>query len=170
MDVNSDALSQKQTCEKCGQQGNIYAFHFGKKQSETSQTFGNKTIYTTKYNVAGKIAAAACNKCIRRRRIIRLVVFGLMITAAVGIALWASGWDQFKDRARISEVVRLQMMTFGVAGILGLIGLLGVFPNLFASKTTYAENFIIALKKRELRKQGFDTFWNTKNFSKLGRR
>ncbi len=171
MDVNSNVLLQTRTCEKCGQrQGNIYDFHFGKKLSETSRRFGNKTVYTTKYNVAGKLEAAACNKCIRMHRVIRLVVFGLMITVGAGIALWVSGWDQFKEPARISEVARLQDMTLGVAGILGLIGLWGLIPNLFANKATQAENLIIGLKKRELKKHGFNTFWNTKNFRKLGRR
>ncbi len=170
MAVNINEQLQRITCEKCSQNGgDIYSFHYGKKNSETSRRVGNATIYTTKYDIAGEKNAAVCGKCIRHRRIIRLVVFGLMITVGAGLALWASGWDQFKDPTRIREAVQLQMATLGVAGILGLIGLLGLLPSLFASKNTHAENMIIALKKDELRKQGFDTFWNNKNFSKLRR-
>jgi hypothetical protein len=170
MAVNSNEQLQNITCEKCSQdEGNVYSFHYGKKTSKTSRRVGQATIHTTKYDIAGEKNAAVCNKCIRQRRMIRLVVFGLMIAVGAGLALWASGWDQFKDPTRIREAVQLQMATLAVAAILGLIGLWGLLPNLFAGKNTHAENMIIGLKKDELRKQGFDTFWNKKNFSKLRR-
>ena len=71
---------------------------------------------------------------------------------------------------RISESAMLTVAMGVVGGILGLLGLRILLPNLFSSKTTHAENLIIALKKRELRKQGFNTFWNTRNYNKLRRR
>lgn len=168
MSMNINEPSQKRVCEKCGQyEGEAYSFNYGKEKSSTTSHIGHANIRTTKYEVAGTRDGAVCDNCIKRRRVTRLVVFGLMIVVGAGLAWWASGWDQFKDPERISEAVRLQMFTLGVAGLLGLIGLWGLLPTVFVSKRTYAENMLIALKKDELRKQGFDAFWNNKNFSKL---
>jgi hypothetical protein len=170
MSANINDPSQKQTCEKCGQQeDNLYAFHFGKKKSETSRHVGNKTIYTTNYDIGGRIEAAACNKCIQRRWAFRLVVFGLMFIAGAGAALWAYKLNTFKGPLGISQMAQLQVFVGGGGGILGLIGLYGLLLNLFAGKVTHAENLIIAIKKPEVRKLGFNTFWNTKNFKKLKR-
>jgi len=170
MPANINDSSQKQTCEKCGhQEDNLYAFHFGKKKSETSRRVGSKTIYTTNFDIGGKIEAAACNKCIQRRWVIRLVVFGLMLIVGAGAALWAYKLNTFKGPLGISQMAQLQVAVGGAGGILGLIGLYGLFLNLFASKATHAENLIIALKKHEVRKLGFNTFWNTKSFKKLTR-
>lgn len=170
MSVNLNEPSQKRTCEKCGQHGGeIYSFYYGKKKSHTMRNVGQATIHTTKYEVAGMKDGAVCNNCVRTRRGMRLVVFGLMVVVGAGLALWAAGWDQFKDPERIREAVQLQMFTLGVAGILGLTGLWGLLPSLFASKNTHAENMLITLKKGELRRQGFDTFWNNKSFNKLRR-
>jgi hypothetical protein len=170
MAVNSEQLSQKITCEKCSQnEANVYSFHYGRKASQTTRQSGRATITTAKYDIAGEKHAAACNKCIRGRRLTRLVVFGVITAIAAVLALWAASWDQFADPTRISEVVRHQMAIFAIAGILGLIGLWGLLPNLFTGRKTHAENLIIALKKNELQRQGFDTFWNNRNFSKLKR-
>jgi hypothetical protein len=171
MSTNFNAPIQNQTsCEKCGQQeDNLYAFHFGKKKSETSRHVGNKTIYTTNFDIGGRIVAAACNKCIQRRWVIMLVVFGLMVIVGAGAALWAAKLNTFKGPLGINQMALLQTVIGGGGGILGLIGLYGLLLNIFASKITHAENLIIAVKKPEVRKLGFNTFWNTKNFKKLKR-
>jgi hypothetical protein len=62
-------------------------------------------------------------------------------------------------------VLLLLVAPFGV-----LIGIIGLLPSLLASDATHGENSIIALKKGELRKRGFNSFWNTASYVKLRRR
>jgi hypothetical protein len=168
----ADRARQNRVCEKCDQhEGDVYSFSYGRKISHTITRVGmNTNVHTTKYNVAGEKYAAACDNCIRRRRITRLVVFGLMFAVGAGIALWTTTWDNFHGPLDVRQMSQLQTVTGASAAIVGLIGLWRLLPNLFSSKITHAENLIIGLKKRELRKLGFDTFWNTKSYFKLSRR
>jgi hypothetical protein len=58
----------------------------------------------------------------------------------------------------------------GTPGILlGLIGILGLCGHFFRSNADYGERIIIVLKKDELQKQGFYTFWDTTSFRRLRR-
>jgi hypothetical protein len=161
-------LITERTCAKCGQpKGDLYSFYYGKFVSSTSTNYGKVTVRKRKYDIAGDKLAALCNECIGHHRKIRLIVFGVMTVVGAALALWAANMNTFADPARIREAVQFQMFTLGVAGILGLIGLWKLLANLLTSKKTHAENILIALKKGELRQQGFDTFWNHRDFNKL---
>lgn len=160
-----DQAPQNRVCEKCGQQeGDVYSFSYGRRISHTIRRVGHTNVHTTKYNIAGKKYAAACNRCIRQRWVTRLVLFGLMTVLGLGSAWWAHGT---RTRPLDSDPRGLVLV---VACITGLIGLWRLLPNIFSTKVTQAENLIIGLKKSELRKVGFDTFWNTRNYFKLNRR
>jgi hypothetical protein len=168
MSANSRAQSQKRICEKCGRrEGGVYSFHYGKRKSRTTQRDGNRYIYTTSFHVAGKKDAVACNGCIWWRRVLEA------IPPVLGIAVCALfGWWVFFQEGLVGlgkpekEAVLTWMFTaFACIGI--LMGIHGLYSKLFGSKDGPGERLIIALKRGELQRQGFDSFWDTASYSRL---
>jgi hypothetical protein len=172
MSVNIDAQSRKRICEKCGRHpGDVYPFYYGRKKSSTSRRQGNRVITTTSYDVAGRDVGAACSTCVLRHRIIEAVKFALIIFVCAGVGWLAYIHEGFSDRTNAGQPPALVNVLLMIAAPFGaLIGLINLLTSAFASEATHGENSIIALKKGELRKQGFNSFWTTASYVKLRRR
>jgi hypothetical protein len=167
MPVSSPSLSQKRICEKCGKrEGNVYSFYFGKKKSRTTQRDGNRYIYKTSYAVGGKRDAVACDACIRRRRAIEAIQPALGIAASALFGWWVffqeglAGLDPKKDAG-------IRWIVTGLACMGLLIAIHELYLRLFENRSGPGERLIIGLKKDELRKQGFDSFWETARYHNL---
>jgi hypothetical protein len=172
MSVKIDALSGKRICERCGQRpGEVYPFYYGKKKFASSRRQGNRVITTTSYDVAGRDVGAACDECLERHRIIEGAKFGLITAVCAAVAWGAYLHEGFSGRTAAGQAVSFVNVMLLLAGGGGfLIAVICLLTSLFTSRASHGENLVIALKKGALRKQGFDSFWNTEFYSKLRRR
>ena len=151
--------TDKRTCDKCGTaDGEVFHFHYGKELSKTRDLHIDGMVLTTKYGVAGTQSAAVCDTCIVRHRITMAIQWALITAASVGFAIWAyrppEGWGL------------LGLLAF-LAALLGIAFMAKLIESLFSRRDTHGEEVAIAVKKGELREQGFDVFWSTTEFLKL---
>lgn len=170
MSVNSYQPPPKRACENCGQQaGDPYSFYFGKKISATSRRVGNRVVTTTRYDVAGKRDGAACDGCVLRRRLTMTALFALLVAVSAG-----AGWSAYLEISGPMGLVKdgaIFSMLLLFAAFLGVVlGISFLLENLFGSRAFHGDNLVMALKKDELRKQGFNAFWNNNKYSRLRRR
>jgi GYF domain 2 len=162
----SNAPTQARTCEKCGQrEGDIYSFHYGKKiRGSTRMVSYTSNKYVTSYQMAGRRDVAVCDECLRRRRMNSLITSGLMV--AVG-AIVGLGGLLLGARVGARSPVPLCLMSPGL--FFALIGLPSLSHTLSSKNADYGLSTAIDLKKGELQRQGFDTFWGPEKFRRSQR-
>lgn len=158
---NNPEPAQARTCEKCGQrEGDVYSFYYGKKiRGSTRMVSYTSNKYVTSYQMAGRRDVAVCDECLRRRRTNSLIKSGLMV--AVG-AIVALGGLLLAAKMGARAPIPLCLAAPGI--LFALIGLPDLSNTLSSKNADYGLSTIIALKKGELQRQGFDTFWSPAKF------
>jgi hypothetical protein len=145
------------TCEKCGTEpGTPHTFLYG-KVDVSSVMSGTTTTTTTHSQVKGEASASIGSRCIEslrkgsiRRQTIGLVIFSTLILA--GIAFFVVGSS---DGIKIAGFLGAAAALFAVC-----IFIILLVTERKKTAQTYGEELAIALRKPDLKGQGFDGFWS----------
>jgi hypothetical protein len=151
-------------CDKCGtKEGEVFTIHCGKKLSQAStsaQVSGNlneRLVTTiTKYQIGQSVNEALCSSCIRRRRLAWLLT---PLVLVVGLFPVMASYDG-------SNIPDWLLTPIGLVFLISLIVFLVVGLE---GHHRFAEHMAFARRRLALKKAGWDTLWNDKDFARLQR-
>lgn len=141
--------TQYRICQNCNKRpGKPFAFHYGKQVgSSSTPTTGGTTVSTT-YRIGGKQEVSICSWCVALRRIlVNIPVGGTII---LGYYCTTASGPDLKD----TRLLGYFLLFVGLALLVGLNYELG-------------NRYAIKIKRKELEKQGYDTFWTPARFRML---
>ena len=154
-------------CERCGntRAGSDYEFWYG-RISEKTEAFGSVDRTTTSYTIGGHDAAFICDQCIadRRRRLRRVAIIlpsvMFLVLFGVGLTYWI-----FEDE--VAGFLALGGMAVLAGPVLAPVLLWQLNRNPDFSRQAMGETYAIGARKKDLRKQGFTSFWTRKGYEAL---
>ncbi len=172
-------------CEKChSNEGTPYTFFYGTKQS-SQRIQGDQVITRTLTKGSGSQHAQVplCQKCITKYEA-KVQKKSLWWLVAVGWALlmgWAfisGGWGLITELKTfqgwvtmiVVVVLVLSVLAYGLNATVSSIRYLRLSQGereKFCLKQEIGERFAIKLRKKDLKKQGYNTYWTPTEYAKF---
>jgi hypothetical protein len=161
-------------CEICqAQQGAKYGFYYGKVLSSSSYTTSSgamsTTTTTTSFDIGGRKTVAVCDSCRQKyywkslgKALVIAVLCSIPLTYFLTVAMWISG-----SQEGFGAVLSILSIPF-LSGPLALAGLIPLLEGVLGEGSKGAgEKAARDLKQPDLKAQGYDKFWTSKQYEKL---
>ncbi|MEX2459131.1 MAG: hypothetical protein WD770_09110 [Actinomycetota bacterium] len=155
--------TRTERCERCGntRPGRQYGFWYG-----SVRTGSNTAGTITGYKVGGQGAAFICDQCLtdRIRRLRRVATF---LPAGMAFLLLAVGIADFVIRSEVDGLIAFSGMALLAGPVLAPVLLWQLRKNPDFSPERTGETYAVAARKKDLRAQGYTTFWNQAGYEAM---